>query len=354
MADRHQGDTAPPSSNRWNIVHTVALPGQDLGEDLLADLNVHLVKSILHTEEELIAQCAHAHAVLGDIAHRPFTRRVMSEWKNCRILAGCISGYDSVDLSAASDLGIVVTNVPDYCLDEVSGRTIALMLALAYKIIPANEAVKKEQRSMIPNHDMLEVIHPVFRMRGQTLGLIGCSKIGTATALKAKGLGLRVIAYDPYVFTGVLESLGIEPVDFDTLLSESDFVSVHVPATPETENLLSRSEFSKMKKTAYLINAARGTVVDEEALAWALERGLLAGAGLDVTRNEPIEKDNPLLQMPNVIFTGHSAFYSVQAENELFRKPMAQVVMALNGRWPTYALNPDVKNTWLERWGSGS
>lgn len=337
----------------FKVVHTLAVPGKDLAEGVLQDLDVELVKGLWQTEDELIAECADADAVIGDIARKPFTRRVMEQWRHCRILAGVNLGYDAMDLAAATDSTIVVTNVPDYCLDEVSGRAIALIMALGYKIVQANSAVKTEQRSMAPNMNvMLEVISPVHRMRGQTLGIIGCSKIGTATALKAKGLGLRVIAYDPFVFGGVLESLGIEPTDMETLLKESDFVSLHVPATPETKNLLGYEQLSQMKRTAYVINTSRGSVIDEPGLIKALQAGLIAGAGLDVTALEPIEKDNPLINMPNVILTGHSGWYSQEAEAELFYKPMLQVAMALKGRWPTFATNPLVKERWLEKWAT--
>jgi D-3-phosphoglycerate dehydrogenase len=337
----------------FKVVHTLAVPGKNLGEGVLQDLDVGLVKGLWQTEDELIAECADADAVIGDIARKPFTRRVMEQWRHCRVLAGVNLGYDAMDLAAATDGTIVVTNVPDYCLDEVSGRAIALMMALGYKIVRANDAVKTEQRSMVPNMNMmLEVISPVRRMRGQTLGLIGCSKIGIATALKAKGLGLRVIAYDPFVFGGVLESLGIEPTDMDTLLKESDFVSLHVPATPDTKNLMGYERFSQMKTTAYIINTSRGSVIDELGLIKALQEGLIAGAGLDVTAIEPIEKENPLINMPNVILTGHSGWYSQEAEAELFYKPMLQVAMALEGKWPSFAINPLVKERWLKKWAT--
>ncbi len=337
----------------FKVVHTLAIPGKNLGEQLLNHLDATLIKGVWQTEDDFIKQGHDADALIGDIARKPFTRKVMSQLQKCRIIAGVNLGYDAMDLASATEHDIVVTNVPDYCLDEVSGRAIALMLALGYKILQANKAVKEEQRSMVPDMKvMLEVIHPILRMQGQTLGIIGCSKIGTATALKARGLGLRVIAYDPYVFSGALKSMGIDPVDMDTLLKESDFISLHVPATPETRNMIGYKQFQKMKRTAYFINTARGTVVDEPALARALQEGLIAGAGLDVTVKEPIEKDNPLITMSNVILTGHSAWYSAEAEYELFLKPMGQVVMALKGRWPTYAINTQVKDKWLRKWGA--
>jgi D-3-phosphoglycerate dehydrogenase len=180
---------------------------------------------------------------------------------------------------------------------------------------------------------------------------VGLGKIGTATALKARGLGMRVIAYDPYVLGAIMESRGVEPVDLDTLLGESDFISLHTPLTPETSKMIDYEEFKQMKPTCYFINTARGGCVDQEALIRALKEGLIAGAGIDVTVDEPIAADNELLLMQNVILTGHSAWYSTTSEWELYYKPMTQVVMALEGKWPLYALNVEVEKKWLERWG---
>ncbi len=336
----------------FKVVNTLGLPDKNQGEELLTSSGFTYIRGLWQTEDEFIVNGRDADAILGDISRKPFTRRVLEELTRCRIVAGIGLGYESVDLEAATEKGIVVTNVPDYCLDEVSGRAIALILALAYKVVQANQAVKEDQVAMVGNPAaMLKVIQPVFRVRGQTLGLIGCSKIGTVTSIKAKGLGMNVIAYDPYVFGGTLESLGIKQVDMDTLLMESDFVSVHVPLTTETKNLLGYEQFKRMKPTAYVINTARGAVIDEPALIRALQEGLIAGAGLDVTVKEPVDKENPLILMPNVILTGHSAWYSSAAEAELFFiKPISQVILALEGRWPPYAVNLEVKKKWLEMW----
>ena len=335
----------------YKIVHTLNIPGKDLGEDLLESMDVTLVKGLWGTEEELIEHCRDADAIVGDIARKPFNRKVIESFEKCRIIAGAVLGYDSIDIAAASEKDIAVTNVPDYCLDEVSGRAVALMLALAYKIVTIDKAIKEKQLNMVGNmNEMLQLIQPVFRMRGQTLGLIGCSKIGTAMALKAIGLGMKVIAYDPGIFDGALSSIGIEPASMDAVLTRSDFISLHIPFMPSTKGLIGYEQFKKMKKTAYIINTARGGVIDEEAMIRALQEGLIAGAGLDVTVKEPIEKDNPLLLMDNVVMSGHSGWYSTEAEYELFRKPTAQVVMALEGRWPLYGLNPYIKERWLKKW----
>jgi D-3-phosphoglycerate dehydrogenase len=337
----------------FKVVHTYALSGVDHGETLIKSLDAMLFKGVWSTEDEIIRNTKGADAVIGAVARQPFTRSVLKTLKNCRILAGIAIGFEAVDLAAATECGIAVTNVPDYCLDEVSGLAIGFMLALGHKILQIDRAVRKRQISFIGSRQAVKQIgYPIFRMRDQVLGIVGLGKIGTVTALKARGLGMRVIAYDPYVLDAVMESRGVEPVNLDTLLRESDFISLHTPLTPETNSMIDYEAFKKMKPTSYFINTARGRCVDEDALIRALQKGLIAGAGIDVTAQEPIETDNPLIKMPNVILTGHSAFYSVSSDKELFYKPMTQVVMALNGEWPLYGLNPEIKETWLEKWKS--
>jgi len=336
----------------FKIVHTFAVPNVDHGEALLKDLDTRLIKGIWPTEDEIIRHTEDADAVIGVVSKQPFTRRVLEALTKCRIVAGIAIGYEAVDLAAATELGIAVTNVPDYCLDEVSGLTIGLMLALGHKIPLIDRAVREKQINFTGGGNAIrEIGYPMFRMSDQTLGIVGLGKIGTATALKGRGIGMRVIAYDPYVLDGVMESHGVQPVDFNTLMKESDFISLHTPLTPETEGMIDDTAFHMMKPTTFFINTARGRCVDEPALIRALEEGRIAGAGIDVTIQEPIGADNPLLKMPNVILTGHSAYYSTAAYRELFYKPMPQVVSALKGEWPLYGLNPEIKEQWLNKWG---
>jgi D-3-phosphoglycerate dehydrogenase len=335
----------------FKVVHTYALPGVDHGDGLLKSLDATLIKGVWSTEAEIISNTKGADAVIGAVARQPFTRRVLETLTNCRILAGIAIGFEAVDLKAATEYGIAVTNVPDYCLDEVSGLAIGFMLALGHKVFQIDKAVRERQINFTGSRQAVEEVgYPMFRMRDQTLGIVGLGKIGTATALKARGLGMRVIAYDPYVLDGVMKSRGVEPVDLETLLRESDFISLHTPLTPETQNMIGYEEFKRMKPTCYFINTARGGCVDEPALIRALQEGLIAGAGIDVTGEEPIGADNPLIRIPNVILTGHSAFYSISSDRELFLKPMTQVVMAFKGEWPVYGLNPEIREAWLERW----
>ena len=339
----------------FKIVHTFAVPGVDHGEALVKTINAELIKGIWVTEDEIISNANHADAIIGVVSMQPFNRRVLETLTNCRIIAGIAIGFEAVDLAAATELGIAITNVPDYCLDEVSGLVIGLMLALGHKMTLIDRAVRERQINFIGGGNAIkEIGYPMFRMRDQTLGIVGLGKIGTATALKVKGLGLRVIAYDPYVLDGVMESHGVEPVDLVTLLKESDFITLHTPLTSETEAMIGAKEFKEMKPTCYFINTARGRCVDEPSLIRALQEGLIAGAGIDVTVEEPIGADNPLLKMPNVILTGHSAYYSTASYKELFYKPMPQVIAALKGEWPLYGLNPEIKQRWLKKWGRGA
>ncbi|MFB0508572.1 MAG: C-terminal binding protein [Thermodesulfobacteriota bacterium] len=337
----------------FKVVHMFPLPGVDLGEKLLEPLEVVFVKGMWRTEEEIIHNAADADAIIGVASFQPYNRRVLGALSKCRIIASIGIDYERSDLEAATEQGIVRTNVPDYCLDEVSGLAIGFMLALGHKILQIDRAVREKQANIILDREeaLMEFAYPMFRMREQTLGIVGLGKIGTATALKARGLGMRVIAYDPYVLGAIMESRGVKPVDLDRLLRESDFISLHTPLTPETSKMIGYEEFKKMKPTCYFINTARGGCVDQEALIRALKEGLIAGAGIDVTVDEPIAPDNELLLMQNVILTGHSAWYSTTSEWELYYKPMTQAVMALEGKWPLYALNVEVQKKWLEKWG---
>jgi D-3-phosphoglycerate dehydrogenase len=337
----------------FKVIYAAAAPGADLGERLLESMDVTLVKGLWLTEDEILSRARDADAVIGILSVQPFNRRVLGALANCRIIASISVGFEAVDLEAATEYGIAVTNVPDYCIDEVSGLAMTLMLAQGHKLLQVDKAVKERCVSFttVDRKVLTEVAYPMFRMRGQTLGIVGLGKIGTATALKARGHGMRVIAYDPYVLDAVMESRGVQPVDLDTLLRESDFVSLHTPLTPETRGMIGYEGFKKMKPTCYFINTARGGCVDQEALIRALNEGLIAGAGIDVTVEEPISPDNPLIKMPNVILTGHSAYYSTTADLELFHKPMMQAISALKGEWPLYGLNLDAKEKWLEKWG---
>jgi D-3-phosphoglycerate dehydrogenase len=190
----------------------------------------------------------------------------------------------------------------------------------------------------------------VFRLRGQTLGLVGFGRIPLTLLPKARGFGLRIIAYDPYIPDTVAKEAGVELVDFDRLLEESDYISIHAALTSENEGMFSLSEFKKMKPTAYIINTARGGLINSDALYTALSQGIIAGAALDVTEPEPINSENPLIKLKNTIFTGHSAYYSETAVIEQRKGPIEEIARILSGEWPRALVNPQVKERFIERW----
>ncbi len=339
----------------YTVVNTIHLPDVDFGGHLLEPLGATVVSAMGRTETELIECTGGADGVVCSGPVQPWSGRVIRALVNCRIIASLGIGYDRIDLEAATEKCIVVTNVPDYCIDEVSTHAISLMLALNRRLLVMDSSVRRSVTNFVPpNRNSVEgVIQPVFRLQDQVLGIVGLGRIGTATARKARGLGMRVIAHDPYVWDAVMRSHGVQPVDLDTLLETADMLSIHCSLTDETRNMVDDAAIARMKPGAYLINTARGEVVDETALIGALVDGRISGAGLDVTCNDPLPEDDPLKIAPNTILTGHAAWYSTRADSpdEFWQKAMAQVGLALQGRWPRYPVNPEVKARWMHKWG---
>ena len=333
------------------VVFTYAKPGFPTHEEVFTDLEVEVVKAVCHTEDELISVTADADGVVAPGARTMnyFSRRVIENLEKCRIIACAGVGYDNVDLSAATEQGVCVSNVPDYCFQEVSDLAMALILACArklYKVLPEVKAGKwgtePELRRMLP---------PLSRLRGQTLGLIGFGNIARTLVPKARAFGFRVIAHDPFVPASTFRVFEVESVDFARLLAESDFVSLHVALTPQNMRMIGLEQFKKMKPTAYFINTARGQLVDEQALYNALSQGLIAGAGLDVMGTEPPGLDNPLLNLDNVFITGHTGQYSDQGEHELWLRPWEEIARVLHGELPQALVNPQVKEKFFAKWG---
>jgi D-3-phosphoglycerate dehydrogenase len=254
---------------------------------------------------------------------------LLRQLRRCKAIGRFGLGVDNIDVAAAAELGITVTYVPDYCMQEVSDHAMALLLALARKV-PQSNALVQAGRWEMP------AVVPIHRLAGRVLGLVGFGNIPRELAPKAKAFGLRVVAHDPYVSQQVLDAAGVERVSFDQLLEISDFVSIHAPLLSATRGLFNAEVFRKMKKGARLINTARGPLVDEDALVAALDSGQLAGAALDVVAVEPLPKDSKLIGRDNVILTPHTAFYSVEALNELQTKCAADVARVLSGEPPVY------------------
>lgn len=234
-----------------------------------------------------------------------------------------------------------MTNVPAYCLDEVAEHALALLLAGARKVCQYNTAVHEGNWS-------LQTGIPIYRVHGRTLGIVGFGKIGQTLAEKARAFGLHILVYDPYMREDVIRQHGAEPVRLPDLLAQSDFVSLHTPLTPETRGLLNAERLRQMKPTAFVVNTARGGLMDTNALALALQQGWIAGAGLDVFDPEPLPADHPLLKLPQLIATPHAAFYSEESVRELEVQAARNVAAVLSGKRPASTVNPEVLE--LPRW----
>jgi D-3-phosphoglycerate dehydrogenase / 2-oxoglutarate reductase len=305
-------------------------PSLDPAKKALARLDPEYRMANSPSPEDILAVARDADAILVTYAKLP--GELLQQLTRCKAIGRFGLGVDNIDLSAAKALGIAVNYVPDYCLREVSDHAMALLLALARKVTLANTLVQSGRWEVPP-------LVPLRRLEGQTLGLIGFGNIPRALAPKAKGFGLNVLAYDPYVDADAAAALGVESVSFDDLLTRSDFISVHAPLQPATRGLMNAKTFAKMKKGAYLINTARGPLVDESALIGALDSGRLGGAALDVVTTEPMAKDSPLLHRDNVILTPHTAFYSVEALEELQTKCASDVARVLSGEKAVYPIS---------------
>lgn len=266
----------------------------------------------------------------------PIDDKFMSALKKCRVLGRTGIGTDPIDVAAATKHAMFVVNVPSYCEEEVSDHAMAHLLSLARRTVAYDRSVRRGVWDF-------NVGRPVFRLRGQTLGLIGFGKIPRLIVPKAKGFGMEVISSDPYVTAEEMAKHGVRWVTLDELLAKADFVSVHAPLIAATRGMIGVKQFARMKNSAFIINTSRGPVVDEAALIAALRAGRIAGAGLDVLSEEPPRSDSPLRAMENVILTPHAGYYSEQSLVDLHVKLSRNVGMVLNGKRPAEGLvNPQL------------
>jgi D-3-phosphoglycerate dehydrogenase len=302
-------------------------PSLDPAKAALARIDPELRVANSTSAADILAVARDADAILVTYAKLPGD--LLRQLRRCKAIGRFGLGVDNIDIAAAAELGITVTYVPDYCMQEVSDHAMALLLALARKVPQSNALVQAGR------WDMPAVV-PIRRLAGRVLGLVGFGNIPRALAPKAKAFGLRVVVHDPYVSQDALAAAGVESMSFDGLLEISDFVSIHAPLLPATRGLFNAEVFRKMKQGACLINTARGPLVDEDALVAALDSGRLAGAALDVVAVEPLPKDSRLIGRDNVVLTPHTGFYSVEALNELQTKCAADVARVLSGEKPVY------------------
>ncbi|MDT7724858.1 MAG: D-3-phosphoglycerate dehydrogenase / 2-oxoglutarate reductase [Actinomycetota bacterium] len=315
------------------LVTDYAWPSLDIEREVFAEAGAELLVAETGIEDELVGLAPRADAILT--CFQKVTAAVLEAAPHCCTVARYGVGVDNIDVARATELGMVVSNVPDYCVDEVSDHTAALILALTRRVVPF-------ARQVADGGWDSTAFPPMRRLRGQTLGLVGFGAIARRVATKMRGFGMQVLAYSPGLHAGEQTDEVIAAGSLAEVLARSDVLSLHVPLNEGTRGLIDAEALSRMKPSALLINTARGPLVDTTALAGALAAGRLAGAALDVLPHEPPAPDEPLLGMDNVILTPHAAFASLEAVAELQNKAATNVAAVLAGRRPRYVVNPGV------------
>ena len=285
-------------------------------------------------EDGMIGALRDADAVV--IVSSPMTRAVMSACEGLQVVVRTGVGYDVIDVPAATELGVIVVNIPDIWVREVANHALGLLLALNRKIITLDRQVHAGAWGGGAPGAFTGSLH------GETVGIVGLGNIGSAFARRIAAFETTVIAFDPYVNDAHFEALGVERVSLEALAERADYVSVHTLLNRETHHLIGEKFFRRMKPTAVLINTSRGPVVDEQALTRALEEKRLAGAALDVWEQEPVAPDNPLLTMDNVIATPHAAYFSSPAVAQVPRRCGEEIARVLTGQRPLHAVNPEL------------
>ncbi|MGD9712525.1 MAG: C-terminal binding protein [Thermomicrobiales bacterium] len=297
---------------------------------ILEEAGFEVILASNHAESDRPALWRSADALMVGID--VWSRDIINTLEKCKIICRVGTGFDAIDIPAAEENGIWVTNVPDYSIDEVSSHAIALVMAQARYLFPHRNLGHS-------GNWRYRAETPIRRLSSQTLGVIGLGRIGKASARKGKGLGLRVIANDPFIPDSDFDSVGAEKVEFDTVMHESDYITLHVPLYDGTRKLIDARALSLMKPTAFLVNTARGEVVDVPALVEAVRAGVLAGAALDVLPVEPPDPDDPVLHDERIIVTPHIGWDSVEAGHDSRVRASEDVMRVLRGERPKYPLN---------------
>lgn len=300
-------------------------------ERVLAEsgLEISFIKAQCRTEDEVIEVAKDADAIINQYA--PLSERVLRSLTKCKVISRYGVGVDTIDLAVAKELGIKVCNVPDYGIEEVSNHTLALLMAWTRKIVELNNAVKNGVWDF-------GIGKPIYRFENRVLAIFGFGRIPRRVIEKIQPLGLTLVGYDPFVSEEVMASYGVKKVDLQEALQVGDILSFHVPLVEETKHLLNQETLKILKDGVFIINTARGQIIETEALIEGLKTNKIAGAALDVVEFEPIPKDHELLTFNNVYITPHSAFYSVEAIEELRTKATKNVVDVLAGHQPLYVV----------------
>lgn len=298
-------------------------------ENILRPTGSRLVAGPGNDASSIIEICRGASGVLAGAIGPQFTAEVISSLDSCQVIARYGVGFDNIDIGAAKRKGICVTNVPDYCVDEVSDHAMAFILNFARKLDTGVSEAKKGDWSIGP-------LRPIYSLRRSVLGIVGIGRIGSALARKARAFGMKIAALDPIAQDASFRRIRAEKVSLDDLLRVSDYLSLHAPLTSETRGMIGKDQLERMKPEAVIVNVARGGLIDEEALAAALSAKRIRGAGLDVLADEPPPTGHPLFALPNCLITPHKAWYSVSAQEKLRRRAASEVLRVLRGWEPKY------------------
>jgi D-3-phosphoglycerate dehydrogenase len=284
--------------------------------------------------EDVVAATSDADVVVVNMV--PITRPLVETWTKCRTVIRHGVGYDNVDLKALDDAGIPLCYIPDYCVEEVAEHAIALIFASARRLVSSRKVL--DESAAAGRWDFKGTV-PMFRMAGQKLGIIGCGRIGSRVYEKLKSFGFEFLICDPYLTDERKRELGIETVDKETVFHKADLITIHTPLTPETRHIVNCETLALMKPTAYIVNTARGGMLDSNALAAALRDRKIAGAAIDVYETEPPRPDYPLFQERNAILTPHLAWYSEDAGIRIREIILLEIERAMKGLPPRYIAN---------------
>jgi D-3-phosphoglycerate dehydrogenase / 2-oxoglutarate reductase len=314
------------------VITDLDLSSIDIERSILEPLGATIERHACKTEQDVIDVGADADVLLVQWA--PITQHVIDHLERCRLIGRYGIGVDMIDLSAATAAGIAVYNVPDYALEEVANHTVSLLLALNQQLLYAVQNLQAGRW----NTGVFR--QPIYRLSEKTLGLLSYGRIARLVGKRMAAFGMRVITHDPYVQADAIAGTGVEWVDMETLVRESDFLSLHAPLTSATKHIIDQSVLERMKATAAIINTARGGLIDTDALVSALQRGVIAGAALDVFEQEPLPVSHPLYALDNAILTPHIAWYSTAALPTIQNNIAQEVVRFVSDQPLNGLLNP--------------
>ncbi|MFS0749933.1 MULTISPECIES: C-terminal binding protein [Oceanobacillus] len=316
------------------VVTDITFKDYEIERKIFEEMGVEFVVADCKSTADLVEVAHDADALLN--AAFQLTEERIKLLPNVKVICRYGIGVDTIDVKAATERGIYVANVQDYCHDEVADHALSLILTMGRKIIPLHEGLKKNVRSTVFDQT------PIRRIKTQTVGLISFGNIARNLARKLKAIGYNVIAFDPYCTEEIAKEYGVELLPLEALMKRSDVISVHAPLTKSTRHLINAEMLSLVRKDAFIVNTGRGPVIDQTALIEALQNKTIAGAALDVFEVEPLSADSPLLDMEQVIVTPHAAFYSDESSAEMKQKAAENIKLVLDGDVPRYLINKEI------------